>query len=189
MTTSTQVADGIFVISDMWTPEECQQCLREGTEPGFEEAAIGRGKHSMKMGHIRNNDRIIWDNPALANTLWEALADLVPQDYFGCQPIGLNERFRLYRYTVGQMFDWHADGSYRRPNGEESIYTLLLYLSDDFEGGETAFRHYTFLPKAGSVCLFQHKLEHKGNPVTSGTKYVLRSDVMYTKPKWKSGNA
>jgi len=32
------------------------------------------------------------------------------------------------------------------------------------------------------MLLFDHKILHAGMAVTSGTKYVLRTDVMYHKP-------
>jgi hypothetical protein len=35
-------------------------------------------------------------------------------------------------------------------------------------------------PKAGRVLLFQHKgLLHSGDYVTAGTKYTMRTDLMY----------
>jgi hypothetical protein len=34
-------------------------------------------------------------------------------------------------------------------------------------------------PHAGMALLFQHRLLHEGSEVTSGVKYVVRSDVMY----------
>ena len=34
-------------------------------------------------------------------------------------------------------------------------------------------------PRTGMALLFQHMLLHEGCVVTSGTKYALRSDVMY----------
>lgn len=35
-------------------------------------------------------------------------------------------------------------------------------------------------PKAGSVLLFQHRgLLHEGAVVTAGTKYTIRTDIIY----------
>jgi hypothetical protein len=49
--------------------------------------------------------------------------------------VGLNERFRFYRYDPGQHFAPHMDGCYQRANGEESQFTFLVYLNDGFVGG------------------------------------------------------
>lgn len=37
----------------------------------------------------------------------------------------------------------------------------------------------TITPQQGLALCFIHQLLHKGQPVTSGRKYVLRTDVMY----------
>ena len=63
----------------------------------------------------------------------------------------------------------------------------MFYLNDDFNGGETVFKigrreddnYYTVKPKTGSVLFFMHRQLHTGSVVTRGTKYVLRTDVMY----------
>ncbi|MGC4046428.1 MAG: 2OG-Fe(II) oxygenase [Armatimonas sp.] len=97
--------------------------------------------------------------------------------------MGLNERFRFYRYEPGQRFAPHFDGSYRRENGEESYVTLLLYLNNECEGGQTRIEvpegTYEVQPETGLALLFLHRLLHEGAPVTSGVKYVLRTDIMF----------
>ena len=57
----------------------------------------------------------------------------------------------------------------------------MIYLNDGFGGGATKFLDYEIdvVPKTCMALLFQHRILHEGAVVTSGTKYVLRSDVMY----------
>jgi hypothetical protein len=66
--------------------------------------------------------------------------------------------------------------------------TLLMYLNDDFDGGETSFRSqiwrrrsdYTEHCAKDRVCaLFDHAQEHQGNIVRNGRKMVL--GIMFTK--------
>jgi 2OG-Fe(II) oxygenase superfamily len=105
--------------------------------------------------------------------------------------VGLNERFRFHRYDVGQQFDWHLDGYFERTTGERSFFTFLIYLNDDFEGGATSFRDDSsgvmsfgtlqILPKKGKGLIFHHPIPHRGDPVTAGRKYVLRTDVMFAR--------
>ena len=97
----------------------------------------------------------------------------------GRQAWGLNERWRIYRYRPGQRFAGHVDGSFRRENGEKSLLTLLLYLNEEFEGGETTFDELVVTPARGMALVFRHDLFHAGESLRSGTKYVLRSDVMF----------
>jgi prolyl 4-hydroxylase len=101
--------------------------------------------------------------------------------------ISLNERLRFLRYAPGQKFERHYDGWYSRKNGERSFITFQLYLNEDFSGGETTFflddeglNKLPVVPKTGSVLLFQHDIMHEGSKLVKGTKYVIRSDIMYT---------
>ena len=101
----------------------------------------------------------------------------------------MNELLRFYRYDVGQQFNWHQDFPYERDNGEASQLTMLIYLNDDFEGGETsfddsysdeAFDEFKVEPEVGLGLFFVHAVQHKGEPVLAGRKYVLRSDIMFS---------
>ena len=131
---------------------------------------------------IRNNYRVIFDDPALALTLFERARALLPA-YLGergeWQLSGFNERFRFYRYGEGEYFKWHKDGSFAKSQDEASCLTFIMYLNSDFEGGETEFRTEFIRPQTGTALVFPHRLPHQGSETTSGTKYVLRTDVMY----------
>lgn len=86
----------------------------------------------------------------------------------------------------------HCDGCYQTPDGtERSYFTLQLYLNDAAEqlkGGATTFHDFSMTkkidvaPKCGRVLMFQHRnLLHSGDDVRGGTKYTMRTDIMYTK--------
>jgi len=109
-------------------------------------------------------------------------------------------------------FAKHRDGSYRLRNdgSSQSYLTLMLYLNSsgagaDYEGGETCFvldteharespcgRHgaaapdVVHTPQAGDVLIFAHPVLHQGNEVVSGTKYAVRTDVMYSDPTFSA---
>jgi hypothetical protein len=55
----------------------------------------------------------------------------------------------------------------------------MIYLNDDFTGGETLFENCTIRPQTGMALFFIHHIRHKGETVAAGRKYVLRTDVMY----------
>lgn len=181
------VSDGIWQIQTLLTGDECARYIALTEARGYEPATI-----STRRGHVldlerRDNDRLIVDDPALAGEIWTRLACHVPAFYWGQQAIGLNERFRFYRYAPGQSFKGHSDAAFRRPNGEESKLTVLIYLSADFSGGETAFLHSMVTPRRGAALVFRHSLFHEGRPVLSGIKYVMRTDVMFGPPGRLSG--
>ncbi|HAA56175.1 MAG TPA: oxidoreductase, 2OG-Fe(II) oxygenase [Myxococcales bacterium] len=181
----SQLAEGVFAVPNFLSAARCAELIAYAEKQGFEAAKVGSSGKHMKMEHLRNNARRIEDRPVLAQELWPALQPHVPDEYFGCRPNGLNERFRFYRYREGERFGWHADGAYRRPNGEESIYTLLIYLNEGYVGGETSFKEVEVVPQTGLAVFFLHKKEHRGCELVEGVKYVLRSDIMATRPTWK----
>lgn len=95
----------------------------------------------------------------------------------------------------------HCDGAYtdtRDPSRFiKTLFTVHLYLNDckdeagpgsdaDLVGGATTFfsadekRRMDIKPKAGRVLIFQHRrLYHSGDDVLEGTKYTMRTDIMY----------
>jgi 2OG-Fe(II) oxygenase superfamily len=179
-------ADNIETIADFLSAAQCDDYIRLGETMGFEGATMFAPRG---VRDVRNNDRVILDDPERAETLYRALAShLAPSFQHRWAPVGLNERLRLYRYDVGQRFDWHRDGHFERLNGERSQFTFMIYLNDNFEGGSTSFRnddgltsdgHLRIAPQKGMALLFHHPIWHRGDSVTKGRKYVLRTDVMY----------
>lgn len=172
------------VEENFYTDEECAELIKFSEDQGYAEALIrARGEGEVMNKDIRDNDRVIWDNHEMAETLYQRVKDLVPQNIDGWVPSGLNERFRFYRYKDGQKFKPHMDGAFKRSDTNLSLVTLLLYLNGDFEGGATALIGLNEMvqPKKGMLLLFDHKILHAGLAVTSGVKYVLRTDVMFTK--------
>ncbi|XXH04217.1 hypothetical protein Hte_010631 [Hypoxylon texense] len=115
----------------------------------------------------------------------------------------VNKRMRFLRYGKGQFFRPHCDSAYHEVSDGHAVmthYTLHLYLNDskqevgdkaELVGGATSFlssderRKLDVDPKAGRVLIFQHRrLYHSGDEVKEGTKYTVRTDIMYrSRPK------
>lgn len=179
--------DRVFLIHGFYDPEECDAAIALSEQTGYGDATINTARGVVLNRAIRDNARLIVDDASLAGTLWDRLQPLVPPVVERCRVVGLNERFRFYRYDAGQRFAPHFDGYFERDNGERSQLTCLVYLNDDFTGGETRFYgedrstpRITVVPKRGMALIFVHQQLHEGAPVVSGRKYVLRTDVMYT---------
>lgn len=175
--------DYVYVVHDFLDQSECDKFIELADSIGFDDAPITTSNGAVQRKDIRNNTRSMKDDAQLAADLWVRAADWVVTPWRNRQAIGLNERFRFYRYEPGQRFAPHYDGAYERENGERSEFTFLIYLNDDFEGGSTSFfqpGRFHVQPKTGSLLLFHHPQLHEGAAVESGTKYVLRSDVMYS---------
>jgi hypothetical protein len=173
------VTDSIWQVTTLFAADECARYIAATEERGYEPATISTHKGHVLALDQRDNGRVIVDDPQLAKEIWGRLSSHIPKVLDGQQAIGLNERFRYYRYTPGQSFKGHTDGAFTRSNGEESKLTVLVYLNDDFTGGETAFLTSVVSPRRGAVLVFRHELFHEGRSVLSGLKYVMRTDVMF----------
>lgn len=199
---------GAFMLQDVLTAEECDQIIAASAAMGY----TRDGPASMLGQDVRKNQNCVWIADAdMANTLFQRSLPHLPKDVDGGAPAGLNARWRLYKYNTSDVFKVHQDSSCPGigiANGRlvQDMYgdrwsqlTFLVYLNDDFGGGATRF----FLGKSrdevqevpakrGAVLCFYHGKNslspwHEGALVTQGTKYVIRSDVLYMLPKHRKG--
>ncbi|MBN9122636.1 MAG: 2OG-Fe(II) oxygenase [Planctomycetes bacterium] len=182
--------DDLFVVHDFLTPEEYEHYTALSESAGYGDAPITTSAGFVMRKDIRNNDRVIIDDPGLAEAMWERLRPFFPERVQFWLPVGLNERWRFYRYDPGQQFDWHFDGAYERSPLERSAFTFMIYLSGGVAGGATEFNLRTYgrvrdedaavrvQPEAGKALVFPHRVLHRGAPVADGRKYVMRTDVM-----------
>jgi prolyl 4-hydroxylase len=91
------------------------------------------------------------------------------------------EPLQILRYRPGQQYRPHLDAIAGLDN--QRILTMIVYLTDAYQGGETRFTRsdFTFRGRKGDALLFRNTLddgrpdpasEHAGLPVTSGTKLI-----------------
>jgi Rps23 Pro-64 3,4-dihydroxylase Tpa1-like proline 4-hydroxylase len=89
------------------------------------------------------------------------------------QEIKTAEGYSLLRYKPGEKYNLHYDG------GTETsrAISVLIYLNDDYVGGEIEFPNFDIKikPKAGTLVLFpsNYAYSHIAHEVVSGTKYVI----------------
>jgi predicted 2-oxoglutarate/Fe(II)-dependent dioxygenase YbiX len=113
----------------------------------------------------------------------KALLDQVGPVY-GHKP-ALFEAPYVLRYPPGGKYILHSDGEqfdreakrwYRLRDRDVS---LLIYLNDDYEGGELKFDHlnYTYQPKAGDLVFFpsNHRYSHQSLTIKAGFKWAIVS--------------
>jgi predicted 2-oxoglutarate/Fe(II)-dependent dioxygenase YbiX len=177
-----KLTDTIFIVEDFLTRQECLDMIVKSENVGYELAKVNTASGAKVRTDIRNNSRAFYNSEELAQQLWEKLGPLLPAPLASMADrtaFGLNELFRFYRYQRGHQFKGHYDESYVRNEREASALTFMVYLNDNFQGGDTTFRGLRVQPRQGMALVFLHSLYHEGSEVTQGVKYVLRSDVMY----------
>jgi hypothetical protein len=193
---------GTFQLLNVLAPEECARLISLTEDLGY----LAHAAVSLPRS-VRHNDSTTWiADDITANVLWQRCRPhLRPSDDFDNKPaLGLNARFRFYRYGEGDYFGPHTDGSWpgsRVVDGRliDNAYddrwsqlTFLLFLSADFSGGATRFyiqasghdEHVDVRTPLGSALCFPHGMHplhcvHGSEPITSGVKYIIRTDVLF----------
>ncbi len=86
-----------------------------------------------------------------------------------------DEGWQVLRYGPGKEYKAHQD--YHKDN--QRIVSAVLYLNDDFIGGETEFIRFGVAvePRAGMLALFpsNYAYTHVARPLLKGTKYAIVS--------------
>ncbi|KYK60812.1 hypothetical protein DCS_01950 [Drechmeria coniospora] len=193
--------------TNVLSPDECKAIIAAGESVGFLPDTPIRDSGDVSV--LAHNFYWLVDT-AFHDKLWARMAPFVPASLQDRASRGLNRRFRVYRYVPGAEYRCHidgawppsglgADGSYvydDSPAGrkQSSLFTFLMYLNDEFEGGETTFympgpregtlHAYPVRPVMGAVAVFPHgeslgALLHEGTSVRKGAKYIVRTDIEY----------
>jgi prolyl 4-hydroxylase len=175
--------NGIYTINNFFTAEECAEHITWSEKRGYKQAKINSFGRQVVTTSVRNNSRVLFKDETFAASIWKRIEPFCVQQSGNMSAIGLNELFRFYKYGYGQKFRAHFDGSYERSETEYSLYTLMIYLNDNFLGGDTWFEDMVIKPETGMALIFKHDLLHEGREVIKGDKYVLRTDIMYRQNK------
>lgn len=172
-------------INNFISQEECTNFINLGEEKGFEVAGIRTATGEVSRLDIRNNGRVIIEDKSLAADFYNKVKDHLPKNVIKGDELWeikeLNEQLKIYKYDVGQEFKLHRDAPFVRDENNRSFYTLLIYLNEEYEGGETFFLDETIKGETGDCLIFWQNQSHAGLKVKEGVKYAIRTDVMYTK--------
>ncbi len=184
-----------FVIPSLFSKFECEELLNADIKNSFQKAI------SNYPTYYRNNHRFVMDSEDLANQLFEKVESYLPkiievnsaiQSENGVWHLKeLNSRIRFCKYSINQYFHRHLDGIHYRSNTVQSKLTFMIYLNSatEFEGGRTLFFKAketeeiwaSYIPKQGDLIVFDHNVWHEGEVLTKGEKFVLRSDILYSR--------
>jgi prolyl 4-hydroxylase len=187
--TLTSLGNDIFLIENVLDAMVCQQMIETAQCHGFDSAGI-----LMDQVHnrVRNSDLLALGDShpllASANDLLHSKIGIVQKLLY--QEYGIKflyaEPCSILRYGEGQFYKRHVDNillASRFQELEHGIPTrdisIVGYLNDDFEGGETYFdrQNIKVKPLAGAALVFPAYFSHphQSLPVTKGHKYVFTS--------------
>jgi prolyl 4-hydroxylase len=178
-------------IENLLTPEECDQLIEFSRKKGMKESDV------LSYGHA--TDTVVDKHNRTSKTAWLqdtehpiAMKVATLSEELTKIPRENQEMLQVAYYEPGGKFNEHYDAcneSNKEYCDKMNHYaghrwaTLLIYLNDNFDGGETEFPliHKKIAPKKGKGILFWNTYEneviipesrHKGNPVEHGEKWI-----------------
>jgi len=141
---------GAFQLLNVFTKQECENFIQETEQLGYlEDAAVSLPRS------VRHNDNLTWViDDTTHDIIWNRCKDFMLDKkniFYDKKIVGLNKRFRFYKYAKGDFFKFHTDGSWPGSSVENRLLisdfykdrysqmTFLVFLSEAFEGGATQF--------------------------------------------------
>ncbi|MFT5707739.1 MAG: hypothetical protein ACI9ES_002039, partial [Oceanospirillaceae bacterium] len=141
---------GAFQLLNVLTKDECERFIKLTENLGYlEDAPVSLPRS------VRHNDNVTWVvDTAISDLIWRRFRESlsgIESLYNGKKPVGINGRFRFYRYQKDDFFKPHTDGDWpgSRVINKTLIHnaypdrwskmTFLILLSDDYTGGSTQF--------------------------------------------------
>ena len=169
----------IALYPQLFSAAECRYLAVLGT-PWLEKAAIldlaGEGRMDEKI-----RDAQSCSIPNLAEDLVVQAVNRCIAKATGTQP-GWGEPLNILKYAPGQQYRPHHDGT-GTDNVSVRTLTALIWLNDQFEGGETDFPKIGVRVRGGVGDMlvfknvrddgsFDERMIHAGLPVTEGVKWM-----------------
>ena len=195
----------VFTAEGILSPQECDYFIQKTEQAGYEDLTRQFEKE------YRGAETILVLDEQMADSVWKRVQQtLKDEDLLLIKPMGfgnegtwkasrLNQCFKFSKYVEGTCFKGHIDGPWVPMKDESSVFTVVIYLNDDFEGGETNFYREplqsklegkrgvaeegdlvaSVKPKKGKILVFTHESYHEGAVVKKGVKYVVRTEIMF----------
>jgi len=184
-----------YVITEIYgflSHSECDELINLARKKGFEESTVADTESAKGSSVDRNvrTSKTCWINDSentIANKITESSIEItkIPREN--------HEDLQIAKYDKGGKFDAHHDycdiegndnycDKFNQNSGNRRS-TLLVYLNDNFQGGETEFVQLglKIKPEKGKAILFWNvdekgglytQSEHRGNEVIGGEKII-----------------
>lgn len=168
----------IFNVAGALQDEECAY-VRALAEPDVRPSFVINPATGEQMPHpVRTSHGMSFgpaDEDLVINNINRRLAVLTKTEATSGEPL------HILRYEPGQEYKPHVDHLPAVAN--QRLWTVLVYLNDEYEGGETEFPQVNvrYRGRRGDALVFRNvspdgmpdpRTQHAGLPVTSGIKWL-----------------
>lgn len=191
----------IGVIENFLAPEICDWVVRATKQKRMQRANLLDPKTSAGAAHPGRTNSSVFLDILEADVVTRLIKARIGAA-LGV-PVGRQESSNILHYEAGQRFDQHfdfldpADAGLKQQIAQfgQRAATFLIYLNDDYEGGETAFPllEWSYRGRSGDALFFwnvsaqdrvERKLLHAGRPPTRGEKWLFSQWVRSKPVEW-----
>lgn len=175
----------IVLFENFLSPKECEELIAQSAQNMHRSMVVDNAEGGSTVDDVRTSNGTYFHRGfnELIETIDARCAKLLNW------PVEKTENIQVLRYMPGQeykahndYFDTSTEGGQAHVGGAGNrIGTLLIYLSDVYEGGSTFFPETDLhvMPKVGSAVYFGYpqsnatsRTMHAGSPVKTGIKWV-----------------
>lgn len=173
------VALNYCLVEDFLSAKECRAILDETSLNTFTDTGIVSLANELVINEkVRKTSQQNYVQEALSAKLSDAA-----QAHYGFE-IARTDGLLVLSYGIGGHYKPHVDCGTIRVEDERLVMhkyiardiSVVVFLNDDFKGGEFAFSFGpTIVPKAGALLMFPSDWQHTHEvlPVTSGHRYSV----------------
>ncbi|MFV8816856.1 2OG-Fe(II) oxygenase [Haliea sp. E17] len=188
--TADTVPKDIFIQKEAISKKKCDEMVRYlAKQPRTDLGIVKAGNQRRELGNVLDSTRITFSiKPGKLTT---KINNLIETGFSGVVEDQLGKTLLWYEtptvllYVKGGWYARHTDSGNVCPNTREfkklvdRDYSVLLYLSDKFEGGNITFNRfgYSYKPQRGDLVVFpsDNRYAHTAERVTAGNRYAVVS--------------
>jgi hypothetical protein len=157
----------VYIFKDFLQESDCKKIITFLNSNEFKQA------HQFNSG--RHNNELFTSDKKIIELIESKINKL---KFDGRKILNHVVPFEFYKYEKFDFITAHVDSPIYFDTKLRSNYTAIIYLNDDFVGGDTFFvdLKYKINPVRGTLLLFEHHLLHEALRIELGTKYIYRSN-------------
>ena len=148
----------IYSYEHFFTPEKCQHFINKHSEL-FNPDHDKRTFYHRKTEVVLLSSYLVYDSKKLNGRLNFTIKNIDAKAFINY--------FQIVKWPLKESQQPHRDFDYHP-------YTSIIYLNDNFKGGETVVEETVIKPKQGLMILFSgDKKIHSVNKIKKGTRYTI----------------
>lgn len=125
-----------------------------------------------ETGNEKIDNRVRYIINSIDSAVFMCTANYAQHFNIPMQELKIGKDFAFKKYFTGSYMGPHQDAY---GDNAPLRYSIVVYLNNDYEGGEINFPDHDFMikPEAGSMVIFPSDYRHESKLITNGNKYMV----------------